>query len=145
LEDEFEEAYFPLMICMMFVREMLVRRYPPLLVDHELVAIIIGKLYKEVGKVNILEESFLGMLIVAVAWVTYEWLVLIVCGFTHPNPLLLFFILSERARVCSSFLPKVVCALSVAANVHISLNILQVKGSKTFVDLSQIILAIILN
>ena len=56
---------------MMLIREMLIRRYSPLFVNNEFIAIIVGKLDEQISKVDVFEESLLGMFIIAIAGVSY--------------------------------------------------------------------------
>jgi len=50
---------------------MLIRRYPPLLENNELIPIKVGELNEEVGEVHVFKEPLFGMLVVSIAWVTY--------------------------------------------------------------------------
>jgi len=53
-----------------FVRQMLIGRDPPLLENNELIPIIVGELNEEVCEVHVFKEPLFGMLVVSVAWVT---------------------------------------------------------------------------
>jgi len=66
-----QDCNFSLVIRMMLIREMLIRRYSPLFVNNEFIAIIVGKLDEQISKVDVFEESLLGMFIIAIAGVSY--------------------------------------------------------------------------
>jgi hypothetical protein len=65
-----QDCNFSLVIRMMLIREMLIRRYSPLFVNYEFIAIIVGKLDEQISKVDVFEESLLGMFIIAIAGVS---------------------------------------------------------------------------
>jgi len=107
----------------MSVGQMLIGRYPPLLVNHELIPVVVGKLNEQVCEVHIFKEPLFGMLVVSVAWVADKWLILIVERLATSRPLTA---ITGRATIAGSLLSKMVCTLRVSADVHVALDVLKV-------------------
>jgi hypothetical protein len=115
-----------------FVGQMLIGRYPPLLENNELIPIIVGELNEEVCEVHVFKEPLFGMLVVSVAWVTDKGLVLIVERFGASRPLTA---IARRASIAGCFFSIMVCTLRVSADVHVALDVLKVLSIEPLIDL----------
>jgi hypothetical protein len=107
----------------MSVGEMLIGWYSPLLVNHELIPIVVGKLNEQVREVHVFKEPLFCMLVVSVAWVTDQWLILIVERLAASRPLTA---VTGRATIAGCLLSIMVCTLRVSADVHVALDVLKV-------------------
>lgn len=112
---------------------MLIRRYSPLFVDHKFISEIIGKFDEEVGKVHILEKSFLCMLVISVAWITNQWFVLVVWALVNTC-LGLWRVLIMWAHL-ACLLSEMISALCVSAYIHVPLYILKIILAKALINL----------
>lgn len=54
----------------MLIRQMLIRRYSPLFVNYEFIAVIVSKLDKKIGEVDVFEEPLLRMLVITITRVS---------------------------------------------------------------------------
>ena len=72
---------------------------------------------EEKGKVPVLEEAFLGALVIAVAWVAYERLVPVLAGLNKP-----WFLKHADTTDCACLFAEVVSALGIPAEVYIALQ-----------------------